>query len=155
MTILRVSIAHILTWRRVPFSFKDVSKMSATSRASDFRPQHPKSAVFVASDGAWYSYHSQALSRVVVTRITLNAPVGTGLTIKERRPSTSTLELCRTLVQRSVARATCIHALLVELVKLARVGCFGTLFTQNTELQYSRKQVSISFIRAYTIETMK
>lgn len=96
-------------WGREAFTLEDMAQVSAARSASDLRPRHAILVIIVTSDGS-------------------------GDRVEERRPSTSTVELCRALVQRGTAPGARVDTLLLVLVVLASAGGLGALLAEDAEL---------------------
>ncbi|KAJ0834942.1 hypothetical protein HanRHA438_Chr16g0749391 [Helianthus annuus] len=76
---------------------------------------------------------------------------GSGETLKEGRPTTPRIKLCRGLVQRGLAPCTSIHPLLIELVihSRARIPVKNPIKGDGTELLYQKPDHDTRYKQTY------
>jgi len=112
----RIDAMAFIDWSIESFSLEDVTKVSAAGSTSDLNPRHAQRTIFMARNGSRNS-------------------------IKECRPSTTTIELRGALVQWCSTSAAGISTLLFKFLVFACSRSLGTLLAKNTEL-LSRKNSS-------------
>lgn len=100
----------LISGSRVPFPFKDVTKVTPTVAANDLRPLHSQTAIHVSLDSSRDG-------------------------VKVRRPAASGLEFVVCRVERSVAGRTVVYTLRrVVRIVLAGAGTFGSFLAEDAEL---------------------
>jgi hypothetical protein len=109
----------LVSWRREPLALENMAKVTTAIGAHNLRPRHAQGAVFMASDGA-------------------------GDAIKISWPAAVGVELLLGLVQGCGTSRTGINALLrVVLVELAGARGLGTFLSQDTELLWIARALSL------------